>query len=354
MKTAIMASLAGAMLALPALAAPTEFAVPAEARPATVQFGCSVFGVPNGVTCELMRRDRILHESLRGLEVRHQPFEQVPPIMRLLAEGKIDVTSAADLPVLESASRRDIRIIGLVRVGYVVVVGPKGSRLADLKGMRIGYAPGTSSHYGILQALESVGLGPTDVTLIALSIDDMAPALLAGKIDAFSLHEPVPSGVIARYPGRYAALHRNLSFAYQVVAESFARRHPDAVPHVAAALARAVRWMRKDRANLALASKWMRQAAAGLSGKEPGFSEAEVIKLTRDTLLDIREAPVLPRNSVGINSPLMREVEFMRRLGKLPAGADWNVIRTAFDFGPMAEVMDNPKKFRVDEFDYEH
>lgn len=337
-----------AALVLATTGASTLAAEPAK----VVNFGCSVFGVPNGVTCELMRRDRVLQRALPELELRHQDFEQTPPIMRLIAEDKIDVTSAADLPVLESASRQKVRVIGLVRVGHVVVVGPKGKTVADLRGRRIGYAPGTSSHYGILQALESVGLKEKDVVLVALPIHEIADALLAGKIDAFSLHEPVPSGLIARHPDRYAAIYRNLSFAYQVVTQNFAERHPEAVPHIAAALARAVRWMRKDRANLALAAKWMREAARNLSGKEPGFTETEVIKLTRNTLLDIREAPTLPRNSTAKDSPLVREIAFMREQGKLPPEASWEITRTAFDFAPMADVLARPRHYRIDEFDY--
>lgn len=325
--------------------------------PASIRFGCSVFGVPNGVVCELMRRDRILRDGLTiltGLPQQHQDFDVTPPIMKLIAEGQMDITSAADLPVLESAARRHIRVIGLIRVGHVIVVGPKGKEMADLKGKRIGYAPGTSSHYGILQALESAGMSERDVQLVALPADKIAPALFNQQIEAFSLHEPVPSGVIAKYPERYAAIHRNLSFAYQVVARSFAERHPEAVPLIAAALARAVRFMRKDRQNLALAAHWMHTAAKNLKGSEPDFSEAEVIRLTRDTLLDIREAPLLPGNSTAPNSPLAREVEFMRQQGRMPEGVIWSTISTAFDFSQMTTVLGNAKKFRIDEFDYAH
>lgn len=321
-------------------------------RPATIDVGCTPLAVPSIVVCELLRRDRLLQAALPKRPLRFQPFEKGPEVIALMREGKVDVTVIGDLPVIEAASRGEARILGLARQGYISIVGPKGRTVADLKGQRIGFVPGTSSHFGLLQALAEARLTEQEVKLVPTPIGEIADALVSGRIDAFSLHEPIPSGVVARYPDRFAAIYKNLSSAYLIATPKVLESDPELRNHLAAALVRAVRWMRKDRANLQLAARWAQQAALPFAGKDPVFSDQEIVRGTRDMLLDIREAPALPRNSRDDHSPAARLLEFMRRQGKLPATAQWSEVSAAFDFAPINTVLAAPKKYRIDDADY--
>jgi len=64
------------------------------------------------------------------------------------------------------------------------------SKVADLKGKKIGVAVGSTSHYHTLQALSQNGLTPSDVTIVNLTPANMPPAYTAGQIDAAFVWEP--------------------------------------------------------------------------------------------------------------------------------------------------------------------
>lgn len=64
-------------------------------------------------------------------------------------------------------------------------------KLADLKGKRVGLPFNTSVHFAALAALKTVGLGPTDVTLINMRADTIASAWTRREIDASYIWVPV-------------------------------------------------------------------------------------------------------------------------------------------------------------------
>lgn len=309
--------------------------------------------VPNNVLGEVIRRDRILKSALDGIEYRHHPFSKGADALPLIHERKIEAAILGDLPAMELLGVNAAVVYGLARQNYVVVVGPRGKTLADLKGQRIGYAPGTAAQYGVLQGLDNVTLGEKDVTFVPLPIGEMYDALLSGKVTAISIHEPLPSAILARHPDRFTALHKQISAAYLVVARPFAEAQPEATRQMNAAVARAIRWLRKDRRHLATAARWAIEGMAPFAGAAVSMSEVEIIRLTRDNILDIRGAPALPKNSLDENGLLAREFALMQRLGKLPPETRWENVKRNFDFSTVAAVLANPKKYRLDEFDYE-
>lgn len=341
-------------LALPALSAEAQSYNPSDfkTKAGSIDFACITLAVPNAVICELFKRDRLLQAALAGRQLRFHAFPQGPDVVRLISENRIDVTAIGDLPTLQAAARNEVRIIGMVRHGYVTIVGAKGRSMSDLKGQRIGFVPGTSAHYGLLQALDSVQLAESDVRMLSFPIDGIATALLDGKIDAFALHEPIPSGLIARYPDRYGALYRNISNAYLVVGHAGIAITPELPRHLAAALWRAVGWLRRSRANLLQAAQWTQQSAAPFSGDTSLFNQRDIVNATREMLLDVQEAPALPRDSRDEASTLGREFHFMQRTHRLPADVQWEQISQAFDFEAMQSVLADPRHYRIDEFDY--
>jgi sulfonate transport system substrate-binding protein len=62
--------------------------------------------------------------------------------------------------------------------------------IADLRGRRIGYARGSSSHNLVAAALEANGIDLRDVTSIALGAADAAFAFDGGNIDAWAVWDP--------------------------------------------------------------------------------------------------------------------------------------------------------------------
>ena len=73
------------------------------------------------------------------------------------------------------------------------VVVPKDSvlkSLAELKGKKIAFAKGSSSHYLVARALQSAGLGFADIKPVYLQPPDARAALQSGTVDAWAIWDP--------------------------------------------------------------------------------------------------------------------------------------------------------------------
>lgn len=319
--------------------------------PEVIDFGPVITAIPNAVVAETLRRDRILKQALGARTLRFHPLDKGPDAIKLMAEGKIDLSLQSDITMIEMATRMEVVCIGLYKQNFGVVVGPKGLSLASMKGKRFGTPGGGAGHFTLLQGLDQAGLGERDVTMVRMDVRDMPEALLAGRVDGFAAFEPAPSAVLGKHADRFAALYRHRAPGYLVVRRQTQSENPEAVRQIAAALARSVRWLRKDRANLQLASRWAVQAMSTFQG--PRLSEKEIVRMTRSDLLDLREAPQMARPDAESDSLIARNFEFMKRAGKLPVNSDWNTVSRSFDFSVMAEVMADVRRYRIDEFDYE-
>ena len=75
--------------------------------------------------------------------------------------------------------------------------------VADLKGKKIGYVPGTMHEILLRETLTRNGLSPrTDVQLLRVDFFDMGLALARGNIDAFLSGEPFPTQAVLKGYGR--------------------------------------------------------------------------------------------------------------------------------------------------------
>lgn len=328
--------------------------LPAAGQSATprLAFGSSTTALPNALLAEVLKRDKLLHKNLAGTAISFTAFEKGTQISKGLKENTIDVAILGDFPALEAASSADVLITALVRQNFATTVGPKGMTLASLKGQRIGTVAGTTGVFALLHGLESVGMTEKDIKVVNLPINELTDALLNGRIEAVALFEPLPSAIIKKYPDRFAALHKQASSAYMVMNRAFAEKNPQAATQISAALARAIRWMRKDKANLALAAQWASKAMTPFTGSEVLLSEQEIARQTRSTLLDLTEAPALPANSTDPYSMLGKEFEFLKRHRKLPEALEWDKVAQSFQQEAMKTILSDAKKYQLDIFDY--
>lgn len=118
-----------------------------------------------------------------------------PGVSNYSSPGKADVATNAETQALRySVDHPNLRIIMTVSEGLYRIVARKSSgitKLADLKGKRIGTIPGTSSGYFLHKMLESVGLSYADATVSSIMpLSDMPKALAEGKVDAITIWEP--------------------------------------------------------------------------------------------------------------------------------------------------------------------
>ena len=131
--------------------------------------------------------------------------------MALLAKS-LDMCGTTLAHAIHSASRKEpvVVVSALCNKCSALVVKRGGpvKKVADLRGRKIGYVPGTMHEILLREILTHHNMSPDkDVKLIRVDFFDMAMALARGGIDAFLSGEPFPTmavvqgyGTILGYP----------------------------------------------------------------------------------------------------------------------------------------------------------
>jgi len=119
----------------------------------------------------------------------------------VLLEGAVDAaTNSETQALIRSVDRPDLRIVMTVAECAYRIVARRASgitTLADLRGKKIGTPANTSAHYYLIKALRRVGVAGSDVTVVPMTVPEMAAALEKGDVDAVSGWEPGAHDAIA-------------------------------------------------------------------------------------------------------------------------------------------------------------
>jgi ABC-type nitrate/sulfonate/bicarbonate transport system substrate-binding protein len=322
--------------------------------PDVINVGTQPLFVPVGVIGEVMRRDRILRSSLKkiGLEIRFHPFLKGDDINFFLKRGKIDAVMAGDMPTITTASSYDIVVSALAQQGFSSIVSRGHFTLVGLKGKRIGYPPVSIAHYALLAALAAAGLKETDVHMVPMAINEMVDALATDRIDAFAAWEPIPS-IALKNVTNAASIYRYLNSSYLYFSRSLADRHPEAAALIMASMIRAFSWMKSHEEHLRLASQWTLEASKQLQGRSVALSAEKIAELTIRDILSIASSPIIPERDMKDGGSLRKKFDFLKAQGKIPHDASWEKVLKSFDSGGISAVLANPKKYRINSFDYD-
>lgn len=317
-----------------------------------VDLGVQPLGYPSGVISAVMRHDRILQSALATarLPLKTHPFQRGADMVGLLGERRLEAGLLGDVPTLLSAAVGQVWIVGLVKQTSTAIVAKGAAQVSNLAGKRIGYVEVSSAHHTLLQGLASAGLNENHVTMVQLRIDDMPDALERGDIDAFAAWEPAPSVALARNATNHIVF-RGLSSDYFVIERTFAKRNPEAALQLVAGFLRAIEWMQRSQRNVEKAATWALAEGLAFSGKAAAATASQIVAITRREILDIPSAPAIPMGPN--NTPLKTEFQFLSKLGKLPVGARWEQMESAFGYDGLARVLGEPRKYQVATFDYE-
>jgi NitT/TauT family transport system substrate-binding protein len=134
-----------------------------------------------------------------GLAVTLLPVSHGKVALDLLAQGKADLASAADVPFVISVLKGERLGIAAAVVSVpneMAVVARRDRGIAssqDLLGKRVGVTFGTNGEYFLWAFLIRHKLAPDSVTLVDLPPGRMARELKNGTIDAVSTWEPIRS-----------------------------------------------------------------------------------------------------------------------------------------------------------------
>lgn len=351
-RPAALLAFAAAFATIPPAAADYVADYGLKADSPTLDLGVQPLGYPAGVLGVVLRRDRILRRALADGQtpLATHSFQRGADMLPPLADHRLEAGLLGDMPAILASAGGKACIVGLVKQTTTAIVANGLSQLKELAGKRIGYVEASSAHHTLLQGLAAAGLQESQVRLVALRIDEMPAALQAGRIDAFAGWEPATSAAL-KSDSRNRIVFRGQSTDYLVVDRRFAERSADAARQLAAALARAINWLKLSQLNLDQAAHWAIAEAEAFSGKRETLAAEQVAAITHRDILNIPSAPTLVLG--GNPPPLKKEYEFLARLGKLPADARWEHLEAAMHNELLAEVIAAPRRYRLNDYDYE-
>lgn len=200
----------------------------------------------------------------KGDSVTVFPFTNPADQKTALLAGSLDMTGTTLAHAIQSAvmGQPVVVVAALCNKCSALVVRKDGpvQSIADLKGRKIGYVPGTMHEILLRETLNRNHLNPDkDVTLVRIDFFDMGTALAQGAIDAFLSGEPFPSTAVEKGYGRilshpYFGESVGTINAGMLVTREMIEKNPEKVQQLVNAHARATEVLNRDQ------SRWLREA----------------------------------------------------------------------------------------------
>ncbi len=190
--------------------------------------------------------------AAEGLMVTLQRLPSGKLALEAMLRGEAEVATVAETPLVFAAlAGRSLCVIATYAGSgehAIVARADRGiSRVADLRGRRVGVLIGTTVHYFLHVMLIDQGLTETDITLVELPAAEQGPALAAGHVDAVATIAPFTTqcqralGEAAR---TFPTGPRYRGYASLAVAPDLPQRRPEVIGRLLRALDRTIGWMR--------------------------------------------------------------------------------------------------------------
>ncbi|WP_437776822.1 ABC transporter substrate-binding protein [Sorangium sp. So ce1097] len=142
-----------------------------------------------------------------GVEVDFTWFEYVPS-MEAYSAGKVDAVCVTNGDALVTGNG-GAPSVGVLVNDYsngndMVVARPGITRVAELKGKKVGVEVGFVGHLLLLNALRSAGLGEKDIQIVNVPTDQTPQTLRSGAVDAIVAWQPNSGQALRELPGSTA------------------------------------------------------------------------------------------------------------------------------------------------------
>lgn len=172
-----------------------------------------------------------------GMVVEVIPFESPTEGKNAVVTGSVDFgVFGIAAAILGAAAREPVVVVGACCDKGMAIIGQSGeplSKLADLKGKRVGVWPGSTQEVFFLERLRMEGMTIKDVQFIRVSFSEMPIMLARGDLDAYVGAEPGPgvsmasgAGKLIEYP--YSTPMGSLNMIFATQADTI-RNKPDLV-----------------------------------------------------------------------------------------------------------------------------
>ena len=179
----------------------------------------------------------LVEQRFPGAHIQWTEFPAGPQLLEALGAGSLDFGMTGDTPpVFAQAGGSDVIYVGVEppKPGSSAILVPPDSgiaRLTDLRGKRIAFQRGSSSHYLMLRALQKAGLQYQDIRPVYLAPADARAAFERHSIDAWAIWDPYWAAAEHGTPARVLVTGAGLSDnnTFYLSSRRFAGRYPQAI-----------------------------------------------------------------------------------------------------------------------------
>lgn len=297
----------------------------------------------NGARYFVATAEKLFEEQ--GIEVETLKFTSGPAFYAAFQSGDIDIGFMGASPAVGAlAQELPISIFAVENYakdseGLVVRPDSGISKLADLKGKRIGITRGSSGDYSLHEMMEKAGLTEDDLEIVDLSVTNLMPAFNKGAIDGAVYWEPW-QGLMRKAGGRQIATDSDVGVKMSILwlaRTEWLDQNPDATQQVLKAIDQATNTIEN---NPEQAAKYL---ASGV-----GVSEDLAFKVIteeaswptmeeqwkQDYVLSINPKSI--SQGAGLVEALNNMSEFQRSAGAVDTTPD---IPAAIDTGPLEKYL---------------
>lgn len=187
----------------------------------------------------------------KGIKINWIEFPSGLTLLQALDVGALDFGNAGNVGCIfvQAAGGRIVYVAAQPQAatseGILVKADSPIKTIADLKGRKVAYAKGSSSHSLLAAALEREGLSLDDIQTVGLGAADALLAFDTDKVDAWVIWDPYFRNAQTRSKTRVLAYNGDVlkDYAQFLLANtSFAEKHPDHVRDLIAGATEAGAW----------------------------------------------------------------------------------------------------------------
>ncbi|MGE3270361.1 MAG: ABC transporter substrate-binding protein [Chloroflexota bacterium] len=243
-----------------AAAKPAAESKPAQAAPPTVagstppEFRLGF--QPPYVAIWVMQRQQLLEEEFKAnnVKIQYQKVLSPAPMYEALTGSSLDMGMGGP-PTTTIAAGRPLKIVALTERSpktHAMLVKPDSpiQKVADMKGKKIATPLGKAYAFP-LRAFERAGLKDDDVETVTVENNEGRSALLTGAIDAWATWDPFYASVEADKQARMIIDGDDFYPNYVTLfgRTDFIDKYPDAVVRFMKVYAKALDWVKANRAD---------------------------------------------------------------------------------------------------------
>lgn len=186
------------------------------------------------VNLVLAKVNRQLEKRFADTRISWVEFPAGPQMLEALNVGSIDFASTGDIPPLfAQAAGADLVYVGVEppKPKAEVILVTENSDIktvGDLKGHKVAFQKGSSSHNLLLRALREAGLSFSDITPVYLTPADARAAFLQGNVDAWAIWDPYYSAALLNGGVRVLkdGTTLNQTGSFYLASHDYAQRYP--------------------------------------------------------------------------------------------------------------------------------